>query len=158
MTTHQEPAHKMTVKVCDQLRTIQGYTIEEYVTRRDELIAELQGDVELVQLAKAAGNAAPLVTVTEASATVQPVAPTGGGAPVWGEPTPPAPFTPPSAPPAFAAAAVPQCNHGARTARAGQGAKGPWKAWFCGSPKGTPNQCDAIWVQRGTPEWSNFPA
>ena len=159
MTTHPEPRHKLTVKVGDALRTIQGYSIEEYELARAELIDHLSGDAEAVALAKAAGHAAPLVAVTEASATVQPVAPTGGGAPAWGEPTPPAPFIPPAAAPsAFAAAAVPQCQHGPRTGRSGVGQKGPWKAWFCPTPKGTPNQCEAIFLNRNTPEWNNFPA
>jgi len=160
MTTHPEPRHKLTVKVGDALRTIQGYSIEEYELARAELIDSLSGDAEPVALAKAAGHAAPLVSVTEASATVQPVAPSGGSAAVWGEPTPPAPFIPPSnaAPAAFAAATVPQCQHGPRTARQGQGAKGPWKAYFCPTPKGTPNQCDPIFLNRGTPEWNTFTA
>lgn len=167
MTTHPEPRHKLTVKVGDALRTIQGYSIEEYELARAELIDHLSGDAEAVALAKAAGHAAPLVAVTEASATVQPVAPTGGGAPAWGEPTPPAPFIPPAQstpPPAFAAAAVPQCQHGPRTPRSGIKDNGPWKSWFCPTPKGTPGQCDPIFLGKpgmknyNPSEWNNHPA
>lgn len=68
----------------------------------------------------------------------------------WGTPAP----TPA---PSFQAATVPSCQHGPRTPRGGVGAKGPWKAWFCSAPKGA-GQCDAMWVQKNTPEWSNFPA
>lgn len=39
------------------------------------------------------------------------------------------------------------CQHGERTYRNGQGAKGPWAAWFCPSPKGTPGQCEPLWVR-----------
>ena len=39
------------------------------------------------------------------------------------------------------------CTHGDRVYREGNGAKGPWKAWFCGTPKGTLEQCDPIWVK-----------
>ena len=42
------------------------------------------------------------------------------------------------------AASGPTCAHGAMTFRTGTGAKGPWKGYFCPSPKGTPNQCDPI--------------
>lgn len=46
--------------------------------------------------------------------------------------------------------AVPQgqsCVHGPRQYREGQGAKGTWKAWFCPTPKGTPDQCEPVWVR-----------
>lgn len=39
------------------------------------------------------------------------------------------------------------CHHGDRVYRSGNGAKGPWQAWFCPSPKGTPDQCQALWVR-----------
>ena len=50
--------------------------------------------------------------------------------------------------PAAAGGAAPQfCSHGAMTYREGQGAKGPWKAYFCPTPKGTPNQCQAQFIR-----------
>lgn len=48
------------------------------------------------------------------------------------------------------------CKHGDMTRRTGSGAKGPWKAFMCPSPKGTPDQCDPIWIRRNEPEWSTF--
>ena len=42
---------------------------------------------------------------------------------------------------------TPECKHGQMQFRTGNGAKGPWKAWMCASPKGTPDKCDAIWVR-----------
>lgn len=42
----------------------------------------------------------------------------------------------------------PSCQHGQRVGREGNGAKGPWRAYFCPTPKGTPDQCDPIWVDR----------
>ena len=36
-----------------------------------------------------------------------------------------------------------QCAHGAMVYREGTSAKGPWKAYFCPTPKGTPGQCAA---------------
>lgn len=41
----------------------------------------------------------------------------------------------------------PSCPHGQRVYRTGQGAKGPWQAYFCPTPKGTPGQCEAQWVR-----------
>ena len=143
MTDRMEPKHKMTVKVIDALRTIQGYTLEEYVEARAELISELAGDAEVVALARAAGNAAPLIA---ASAPAVASAPPGALADnPW-----------PSAPPAFAAAAsaAPNCAHGPRVGRSGIKNGVPWKSWFCNTTKGTPDQCDAIFLNRNTPEWN----
>jgi len=53
-------------------------------------------------------------------------------------------------PPAFAQQAAPAagpvapvCQHGPMTYREGTSARGPWKAYFCPTPKGTPGQCPA---------------
>lgn len=65
----------------------------------------------------------------------------------------------PSSPPAsFTSAATKQCVHGDMVARSGSNAKGPWKGWMCPTPKGTADQCDPVFVRRGTPDWNNFPA
>lgn len=40
-----------------------------------------------------------------------------------------------------------ECKHGGMTLRSGTGAKGPWKAWMCPAPKGTPDQCEPIWIR-----------
>jgi hypothetical protein len=48
------------------------------------------------------------------------------------------------------------CKHGEMTKRTGSGAKGPWKAFMCPSPKGTPDQCEPVWVRRNDAEWSTF--
>lgn len=49
---------------------------------------------------------------------------------------------PGATPVAAPAGGAPVCAHGEMTFRTGTGAKGPWKGYFCPSPKGTPNQCD----------------
>ena len=146
-----EPTHKLTVKVGDALRTIQGYTLDEFLLARAELIDHLAGDIEAVQLAKGVGAAAPLV-VAPATGNPAPAVAAAPAATGWDVPAASAPA------PSFASAAIPSCQHGPRTPRGGVGAKGPWKAWFCPTPKGTPGQCDAVWVQKNTPEWSQFPA
>ena len=65
----------------------------------------------------------------------------------------------PSSPPAsFTSAATKQCVHGDMVARSGSNAKGPWKGWMCPTPKGTADQCEPVFVRRGTPDWNNFPA
>lgn len=143
--TNTEPRHKMTVKIADALRTIQGYTMDEYRAARDELIDDLAKDLEAVQLAKAVGNAAPIAQGGPAV-----VAATATAAPAWGE-TPAAPSA------VFTQATVPSCQHGSRTPKSGSGAKGPWKGWMCPAPKGDPTQCQPQWVTRGTPEFNNFP-
>ncbi len=48
------------------------------------------------------------------------------------------------------------CKHGEMSKRTGSGAKGPWKAFMCPSPKGTPDQCEPVWIRRNDPEWSSF--
>ena len=48
------------------------------------------------------------------------------------------------------------CKHGEMTKRTGAGAKGPWKAFMCPSPKGTPDQCEPGWIRRTDTEWSTF--
>ena len=48
------------------------------------------------------------------------------------------------------------CKHGEMTRRTGSGAKGPWKAFMCPSPKGTPDQCEPGWIRRNDAEWSTF--
>lgn len=49
----------------------------------------------------------------------------------------------PATPPGVAAKS---CSHGEMVYRTGNGAKGPWQAFFCPTPKGTPNQCAAVFL------------
>lgn len=84
----------------------------------------------------------------------QPVAPVAVPAAPAAVATP----VPPQPAPSFTQATTPSCQHGPKTARSGNGAKGPWRAWMCPAPKGTPGQCEPIWVRKGTPEWDTFPA
>jgi len=48
------------------------------------------------------------------------------------------------------------CKHGVMSQRTGSGAKGPWKAYMCPSAKGTPDQCEPVWLRRGDAEWNSF--
>lgn len=48
------------------------------------------------------------------------------------------------------------CKHGPMTKRSGSSAKGPWKGYMCPTPKGTPDQCEPVFLKRNDPEWSTF--
>jgi len=63
---------------------------------------------------------------------------------------PPQTFTPSTAPTGRS------CKHGPMTKRSGTSAKGPWKAYMCPTAKGTPDQCDPMFLKRNDPEWSAF--
>lgn len=108
---------------------------------------------EIEQQLSGAGAVAEQITL----APVQPPAAAG-----FTEPAPQAPpaasWGAPAAPAAFTQGATRQCVHGAMVARSGSGAKGPWKGWFCPTPKGTPDQCKAQFLNRGTPEFDMHPA
>lgn len=140
-----EPKHKLTVKIQGELRTIQGDTYEEFTAERDKALEGIQADVEFVNLVRAASNAATALAGGETVAQQATPAPAAWDAPA-------------AAPAAFGAAATQMCDHGPMTPRTGVGAKGPWRGWFCPTAKGTPGQCKAIFVNRGTADWNNFPA
>lgn len=59
---------------------------------------------------------------------------------------------PPSAAPQAPAGPVgssnPTCKHGTRIFKQGNGAKGPWQAWMCPTPKDTPDQCKPDWITK----------
>jgi hypothetical protein len=65
--------------------------------------------------------------------------------------TPVAPVSTPSTAPVGR-----NCKHGPMTKRSGNSAKGPWKGYMCPTPKGTPDQCDPVFLKRNEPEWSTF--
>ena len=142
-----EANFSFTTKIGTDLFTVRGDSLQEFAANLESIADNAQLVAETLTKVQAIGAAAPLVNV--AAPTPPPAA--APAAPGWGAPAAPA------APPAFAAAAVPACQHGPRTPRRGQSAKGPWAAWFCPTPKGTPGQCDAIWVDRKSPEWDAFP-
>lgn len=67
-----------------------------------------------------------------------------------------APVAPPVAAPVATGTATRQCAHGVMTKREGQGPYGPYKAFMCPTPKGTPDQCKAIYLKANDPEWQTF--
>jgi hypothetical protein len=69
------------------------------------------------------------------------------------------PSATPVAPQTFTPSTAPtgrSCKHGPMTKRQGASAKGPWKGYMCPTPKGTPDQCEPIFLKRNEPEWSTF--
>lgn len=60
----------------------------------------------------------------------------------------------PVAPPSMGSFPAPTCHHGPKKHKSGQGAKGPWQAWMCPSAKGTPDQCQPMWIKRGEVGWA----
>jgi len=48
------------------------------------------------------------------------------------------------------------CAHGQMTKRAGEGQWGPYKAYYCPTPKGTPDQCKPVYLKATDPEWNSF--
>lgn len=99
-----------------------------------------------LELAPAAQQPPAIAAAPAAPAALPAAQPAPGG---WPEAAPA---------PSFTQAATPMCSHGPRQARSGQSAKGPWKAYFCPTDKGTPGQCSPMFVDRKSPEWNVFPA
>ena len=142
-----EANFSLTTKINGDLFTMRGDTWDEFHNRIAEAATNLQAFITDVAIIQAAGHAAPVVNVATPAAPAPAVASDG-----WDSPAP-----------AFAQAQVPSCKHGPRTARAatyksGPRAGQPYRAWFCPSPKGTPDQCGPIFLNPGTPEWNAFPA
>jgi hypothetical protein len=48
------------------------------------------------------------------------------------------------------------CIHGNMTKREGVGPYGPYKAFMCPTPKGTPDQCKAIYLKANDPDYATF--
>lgn len=68
---------------------------------------------------------------------------------------------PPSGPAAMTPAPIlatsgKACMHGPMTKREGTGQWGPYKAYYCPTPKGTPDQCKPVYIKPNDPEWQTF--
>ena len=133
---------------------IAGETYNEFKTNLESLVGTVDVDVILnTMTASFIGSVVPSPTQTRAeyanldAANARVAAAFPGSTVV--NPTPPG-YGNASAP------AGRECMHGPMTRREGAGAKGPWKGFMCPTPKGTPDQCEPVFVKRGTPEWNNF--
>lgn len=134
------------------LVTLRGDTPEEFINR----VAEADG----LGFALAIQAFEDLV-VNAPVDVIQTVVDTLGATVISETPIPAAPAFQPVAPPvpttvAGAGTANRQCAHGVMTKREGQGPYGPYKAFMCPTPKGTPDQCKAIYLKSKDPEWLTF--
>lgn len=137
-----------TTKINNDLLTVRGDSFDEFlknligaasVPAINHLISVLDGTIVSAQ----ADPVAEAVQVVTNSLGATPVDPFGGSF---------EPVTPPVA----AKAGDRTCSHGVMVKRTGATDKGPWRAYMCPTPKGTPDQCKAIFAKRGTAEWDSF--
>jgi hypothetical protein len=78
------------------------------------------------------------IPVAETTATFAPVAPPSNGSTVT------------------AGTASRTCIHGVMTKREGVGPYGPYKAFMCPTPKGTPDQCKAVYLKPSDSDYATF--
>lgn len=132
--------------------TVRGDSAEELATNIGGLVAQgLNDHVGALEELFLGVSSAPKVVATDPVAIVQ--------ASLGGEVVAEVPAFAPKAPPVQASAPVAggkACVHGEMVKRTGNGAKGEWRAFFCPTPKGTPDQCSAVFANRNTPEWNSF--
>jgi len=67
-----------------------------------------------------------------------------------------APVAPPTSGGVATGTASRTCIHGSMTKREGVGPYGPYKAFMCPTPKGTPDQCKAIYLKANDPDYATF--
>lgn len=147
--SNQEAPFSYTVKLNGQnLFTVRGSDYAEFVANVG-MVSLVPGVSDLVDAleGKAVQN---VVQAFEGTVQSAPVAQAANGF----APVPPAGFQAPAAAPTMVGTRT--CQHGAMIQRTGQGAKGEWRAFFCPTPKGTVDQCQAVFAKRGTPEWDSF--
>jgi hypothetical protein len=147
--SNQEAPFSYTVKINNaNLFTVRGDDFAGFVSNLgsaalvpgiNDLIDALEGKAvqNVVQSFEGTIQSAPTSQPANAFA---PIAPAGFAAPV----------------PTATAVGSRSCQHGVMIQRTGNGAKGEWRAFFCPTPKGTADQCQAIFAKRGTPEWDSF--
>lgn len=154
-----ESNYSFTTKIGNDLFTVRGNDANEFqqnlsaaatgnlieFARGVQEAAQAVGNLQTVQQSvggevvaehPAAPQAAPAL-----AAVPDPVPTQAVPAPVPAAPAAPAAVQQPGIP-------IPACSHGGRQFRTGQGKYGEWQAWFCPTPKGTPDQCDAIFLKR----------
>lgn len=122
------------------LRAEQPQQLEQLLSWVQGHAAEIGSAVQTVRAAGGVGTA----FAGAGTVTVQQEQPQQGS---WPQSTMQQTVPQPQAP-APQQAAGPQgpgasCVHGPMVYRTGTGKKGPWRAYFCPTPKGTPDQCAA---------------
>lgn len=148
--SNQEAPFSYTVKLGNgNLFTVRGGEFSEFVANLgfaalvpgiNDLIDALEGKA-VQNVAQAFEGTVQSAPVSQPVNSFAPVAPAGFAA---------------AAPAPAAAAGSRTCQHGGMIQRTGHGAKGEWRAFFCPTPKGTPDQCQPVFAKRGTAEWDSF--
>ena len=67
-----------------------------------------------------------------------------------------APVAPPASVGVVVGTASRSCIHGSMTKREGEGPYGHYKAFMCPTPKGTPDQCKAVYLKPNDPDYATF--
>lgn len=148
-----ESNFSFTTKVNGDLFTVRGDTYDQFLANLTSA-SSVPGIMVLVNAleGQAPDDMAAAVNTVQAAfpgATVVGADPFGG----WNSAAPAAPVVPPAPP---VGVGDKTCKHGLMIKRTGNGAKGEWRAYFCPTPKDTPDQCSAEFAKRGTPEWASF--
>lgn len=130
--------------------TVRGDTYVELMTNINQAI---EGGVEvpigMLESSLFGTDAMSIVTSTLGATPIQqPVAAAPGFAPVRPPATAPVAVT--------GGSASRQCIHGEMTKREGSGQWGPYKAYYCPTPKGTPDQCKPIYIKPNDADWATF--
>lgn len=130
--------------------TVRGDTYQEFVSNVNAAIdASVEVPIGMLESSLVASGAVANIA-TALGGTPMPVADV---APAGFAPVPP----PVAAPVAVAAgSAGRQCIHGPMTKREGTGQWGPYKAYYCPTPKGTPDQCKPIYIKPNDADWATF--
>lgn len=126
-------------KIQVSTKTPSGTLINVRGETPEEVQALISGVHELtvliVGLEQGFGAVATLAPLSIGSSTVTP--PSQPSSPTAFPSTPPVAQTP---------SGSPTCLHGPRTFRTGNKNGKQWSAWMCNTPKGTPDQCQAVWA------------
>lgn len=124
---------------------VRGGTATEFVENVEAFEERAIGAILSVQQKLAGGGAVASVLPIAGSAPVEASTPVESNG-TWSQPT-------------SQSLDKPKCQHGQRIGREGNGAKGPWRAYFCPTAKGTPDQCDPMWVDRkDSTAWNSWVA
>lgn len=132
------------------LVTIRGDEPEEFIARVQAAVAaSFQDSVFAFEELVTESNAvATVINTLGGEVLPPPVVPVSANAQF-------APVAPPVTTP-VATQSGKSCAHGLMTKRAGEGQWGPYKAYYCPTPKGTPDQCKPIYIKATDPEWNSF--
>ncbi len=138
--TVTEANFSFTTKIGSDLFTVRGATIDEF---KENLVSSVVTEIvdHIKGLQESVGGTVSMQSAVDTASKYLGAVATGKA-----QPSP--------APTVNSKSGGPVCKHGPMTGRSGNGAKGPWKAWMCPSPKGTADQCEPQWVRRDTPDWA----